>query len=200
MWGWDIMMHLPILLRYTFNIIYNVLIKIMRNSLMMINTENKLLAWGICRLLRSDYQYGAWGGRQNSMSQKRKSLLPHQSGASQISWNIMYECYGPKKKAPKNVSYLPPLRHAASRSTNATPPSQTFHRLRATVFAQTLSKPKGRWEVTTFLSQKNSIIFSSILMYFIQIWTNFLEFLNQVVKHVIILLILLHNFRGIQYL
>ena len=151
------MMHLPILSRYTFNILYNVMIrqKIMRNSLMMMNIENKLLAWGVCRLLCSDYQYSAWGGRQNSMSQKRTLLLPHQSGASQISWNILYECYGPKKKAPKYVSYLQPLCHAASCSTNATPPSQTFHRLRATVFTQTLSKPKGRWEITTFLSPKN---------------------------------------------
>jgi hypothetical protein len=43
----------------------------------------------------------------------------------------MYECYGPKKKAPKNVSYLLPLRHVASRPTNtntsypnASPPSR----------------------------------------------------------------------------
>jgi hypothetical protein len=49
----------------------------------------------------------------------------------------MYECYGPKKKAPKNVSYLLPLRHAGSRPTNATPPTQMLHHLRATVLAQT---------------------------------------------------------------
>ena len=46
MCGQDIMMHLPILSRYTFNKLYNVMIrqKIMRNSLMMMNIENKLLA------------------------------------------------------------------------------------------------------------------------------------------------------------
>ena len=110
---------------------------------MMMTIKKNLLARSICRLLRSNYQYGAWRGCRNSMSQKQKLLWPHQSGASQISWNIMYECYGSKKKAPKNVSFLPPLHHATSHSTNATPPSQTFHRLCAIVFAQTLRKLKA---------------------------------------------------------
>jgi hypothetical protein len=55
----------------------------------------------------------------------------------------MYECYGPKKKTPKYVSYMLPLRHAASRPTDATTPIRTLHHLRATVLAQTLNKPKG---------------------------------------------------------
>jgi hypothetical protein len=49
-------------------------------------------------------------------------------------------------------------------------------------------------------SNQKSITFPSILIYFIQIWTYFIKFFIQVLKPVIILMILLHTFGGIQYL
>ena len=47
-----------------------------------------------------------------------------------------------------------------SRFTNARPPTQTLHRLHGTMLVQTLSQPKGRWEVTMFLPPKKSTTFS----------------------------------------
>jgi hypothetical protein len=40
-----------------------------------------------------------------------------------------------RRKLQKNVFYMLPLRHAISRATNATPPTQMLHRLCAIVLA-----------------------------------------------------------------
>ena len=114
-------------------------------------------------------------GRENPRSWSLKSILTA-CKRSKLNlwrlWNTLCERYEAKKKTPKNVSYLPPMRH--------TSPTQDLLPERFTAFTPLcLPNPKqakGHWEVTTFLPPIKSTTFPTILTRFIQIWTKFTQF------------------------
>ena len=137
----------------------------------------------------------------------------------QCTWNTLWNDYKfyrsneAKEKTKKYASYLP-KQHKTSY------PNSTLHHLCATMFAQTLSKlypeimlpkleqgptmfcdvtkPNGHWGAPIYyFPPKNPTTFLSILTRLIQIWIETTHFFIQVVKPIIILLILLHTFRGI---
>ena len=82
-----------------------------------------------------------------------------------------------------------PIRCLRRATTNVSPPPRHC-------VCPNPKQAKGPLRGHNIPSPKKSITFPSILTYFIQIWTEFLQVFNQVVKHVIILLILLHTFGG----
>ena len=148
-----------------------------------------------------DHQSGAWGGHRKSIASVEgeiqgvgvwNRLLLHESKASRFFCAHETPCLNAMEQRRKLqkmcLSYC----------------------LCAIVLAQTLFKtypniaplpnPTAVEKSQHSFPQKNPTTFSSILTCFIQIWTKPTQFFIQVVEPIIILLILLHTFGGIQYL
>ena len=105
---------------------------------------------------------GQWNGKIKELEFEIDSYRTRteQAESSALVKHLVWMLWNKEESSKKCIlptAFAPHL--TASRFTNARPPTWTLHRLYATVLAQTLSKPKGRWEVITLLPSKNSTTF-----------------------------------------
>ena len=106
------------------------------------------------------------------------------------TWKTMCECYGVKKKAPKDVSYLPPLCHASPPLCHCASPNP-----KQSLTLKSCHWPNGRW---LLIPPKNPTHFPPYLRAHSNLDINYtlLYPSSQVHNYS---MILLHTFREIQY-